>query len=431
MEYTVQDLSYCEIGVHATADLERIRTKRAEVVTEFKQAPVPGFRPGRATVEATRLRYKAQIETRLREVLAENSFYEAVNEKKLKPLGMPQFSSITFTGSNFECDFTLKVKPEFELKGYRDFQIPKPDSVISANDLSERIIQDVRERNGETIPFQDDEFIQRGDSVLLDYDGSVDGKSDPNLSAKKELLTIGRSPIPEFDDNLLGMRVGETREFDLVAPQNSSSEFMNKTIHFVVTLAMGSKTNPAALDDELARRMNFDSAEALRSHSLQIASGRVLDYETKHIVGQVSNRLIENHDFKIPAWLVSSEAQLKAKFLKKDWETMPDQDKEKLLVEADRSVRLSLILEKVRESEPDSQLTNEETNTLLRQQLVQLQERQERDQRQDKDQKPGTAEGVEKLIEELRKSGSLPMLVGRIHDEFCLGFLAKTSQILE
>jgi trigger factor len=419
MEFAVNEVEYCKVSVHAEADLEKIVSKRTEVLAEFKGVNVPGFRPGKASLDAIKIRYKKQIENRLREVLAEEAFIGVLNDRNMKALGMPEFSMLNLTDSKFTCEFTMRVKPTVVLNKYRDFEIPRPAEPISISQFSEKILQDLRERNGDSVPFTDDDFVQVGDSILLDYEGTIDGVARKDLTAKKEVVHVGKSPLPGFDDNLLGMKMGDVREFDYVTPPNVSEEFKGKTIHFKAEVCMGSRTTPAALDDELAKRLNMKDLDDLRTHVAQVATTRVDEHRNSLVSVQVSHRLVEGHDIPIPDWLLSSEAQIKSKMAKKEWDKLTDEEKESFLNEAKKSIKLSLVLEKIREVEPEAQLSDEEAFQLVRFHLAQMQARN------------GKSGDVEKAFQDLQKSGSLPVLLGRIRDERVLNWLVTTCKLVD
>lgn len=419
MELSVNEIEYCKIAVHAEAGSEKINEKRDEVLTEFKNVHLPGFRPGKASLEAIKIRMKRQVENRLREVLAEDAFFRALNDHGYKALGMPEFSALNLTDAKFACDFTMKVKPTITLNNYRDFEIPKPQEPLSAQEFAEKILQDLRERNGDTIPFTEDDFVKVGDSVLIDYEGSVDGLVRKELVAKKEILHVGKGVLPGFDDNFLGMKMGESREFDYVTPPNVMESFKGKTIHFKAEVCMGSKTTLAPLDDELAKRLNMKDLNDLRSHIMEVATVRTTEHLNSLVSVQVSHRLIEGHDVKIPDWLLASEAQIKAKLAKKEWDKLSDEEKESLLVEAGKSLKLSLVLEKIREVEKEAQLSDEECFALIKMHLAQMQAGR------------GQAPNVEKAFEELQKTNGLPVLMGRVRDERVLNWLVTTCKLIE
>src|SRR5271166_2362217 len=122
MEIEVKENEPCKLTINCTANAGEILNKRAEVLTSFKKAPVPGFRPGKATVDAIKLHYKDQIEESLKRALAEDAYHNTLFEKKLRPHGAPRFNSLLMVDGKFTCSFDLFTKPDFELLQYKDLE---------------------------------------------------------------------------------------------------------------------------------------------------------------------------------------------------------------------------------------------------------------------------------------------------------------------
>ncbi len=417
MSLTVSDLGDCKFSVHVEFSSEKIAEKKTEVLSEFRKLPVPGHRPGKASLDVIKFRYKTQIQARLREALAEAAYHEAVQENNFKTLGQPHFTDVRLDDT-FVCDFTLATRPTVTLGQYRDFELPKPATQVTVQEFSESLLQELRGRNGETVPYTADDFVQKGDSVIVDYTATIDGQPVQELTAKKEVLTIGQSPLQLFDDNLLGMKMGDVRTFDVAAPEGASAAYAGKTLSFTVTLAMGSKSTPAALDDELAKRLNMEDLAALQQHVAGIAETRVRAHEQTALEQQVSLRLVEGHDIAVPNWLSLKEAQISAQRQQLNWDELEDVRKEEMLSAAEKSIKISLILESVREVEPEAQLSNEEVNQYLYQDLQKLT-------------KSPDPQNVENVFQHLSNNGMLPVLVGKIRDEYTLAFLTKTCKITE
>src|SRR5580692_7837482 len=105
MEIEVKETEPCKLSVHYVTDAEAIFNKRAKIIEEFKKAPVPGFRPGKATIEAIRMHYRDQIEESLKRALAEDAYHNTLFEKKLKPHGAPRINNLLLANGKFTCDF--------------------------------------------------------------------------------------------------------------------------------------------------------------------------------------------------------------------------------------------------------------------------------------------------------------------------------------
>lgn len=415
MQIEVTELEPCKLKIAYQADPEQIVNKRTEIVNYFKKAPVPGFRPGKATPDAIRFHYRDQIEESLKRALAEDAYHDTIFEKKLKPHGQPQFSSLFLGDGKFSCEFQLHTKPDFELQNIKNLEIVKPHQEEDANEIAQKMLQELRMRFGNVVPYQDNDFVQLNDSVIVDYVGSIDGQTVNELTAEGEIVNVGRSDTPYFDENLLGMTVGQTREFDLVAPSNSLPAFANKTIHFKVTLNMGSRVEPMPLDDSLATKLGKKDFEELKGYVLGNAQAKVA-HSTKSLLNEaVSNKLVSMHDIDVPNWLTLAEAQYLAYQSKSNWNTMPDENKEKLMSLATKNVKMSLILDKIRDSEPEAQMSDQEAFDYIKSYISQTQ--------------PSLS--LEDTLKDMNKTGYLQILASKLKDEHTLDFIVKNARIID
>lgn len=415
MQIEIKELDECKLLVHYEAGPEEILNKRAEVLKSFKKAPAPGFRPGKASMDAIKIHYKSQIEDSLKRALAEDAFHNTLFEKKLRPHGAPRFNSLLMGDGKFTCEFEMFTKPEFELASYKDLEIPKPHLPTSAIEMSEKMMQDLRVRFGESIPYEPTDFVQMGDSVIIDYDGTIDGEKVETLCAQGEMLTIGAGQLFHFDDNLLGMKIDESREFDLLIPETGLPSVAGKNVHFTVKLTMGSKNIPAPLNDDLAIKIGKKDFAELKEFVNGMALANVANAQAKAINESIAHRLINDNEFPVPQWLAVSEAQYLVNNSKLNWETLPDQDKEKFIELGRKNVKLSLILDRVREVEPEAQISDQEVFNIVKQNLAKTQ----------------VKTPLDEVMKEMNRTGYLQILFARIKDEFALSFIVKNAKMIE
>jgi len=415
MEIELKELEPCKLSVHVKANFLEISDKRVEVEGAFKKAPVPGFRPGKASADAIRIHYRQQIEDSLKRALAEDAYHNAIFEKKLRPHGAPKFNSSLLDGGSFTCEFELFTKPDFEISPYQNMEIPKPVEAENATEVAEKMLQELRVRLGDVAPYADTDFVQQGDNVILDYEGSIDGAAVPGLMGTGEMITIGNNFIPDFDSNLLGMTTGETREFDIHAPTESLPSIAGKTVHFKVTLTTGAKTTPCPLNDELATRMGKKDFNELREHVQAAATGRVANNFKMALHDTVAKRLVADNTINVPNWMALSEARYLAHQSQLNWDVMVDTDKEKFLEMATKNVKLSLVLDKIRELEIESQLSDQEVFEIIKENLART-----------KVQKP-----LDEVIQEMNRTGYLQILFSRIRDEHTMNYVTKLIKVIE
>jgi trigger factor len=416
MEIETTELEPCKFAVKCSANVLEIMDARTQVLQQFKKAPVPGNREGKASLEAIKMHYRKQIDESVKRALAESSLHETLFEKKLKPYGAPTFKSLFMDAGKFTCEFELFTKPEFDLPDWKSLEIPKPHEPHSTIEIAEKLMQEIRVNYGDAVPYGDDDFVQDGDNVIVSYEAIVDGIKVESLCAENELITIGKGPIDNFDSNMLGMKMGDTREFDYQAPASGLPSLAGKMVHFKVIVSTGSKITPAPLNDELAVKIGKKDFKELQDVVGQMSFARVENYNRAKLNEAISNKLVEITTIKVPGFMALSEAQYLAQQSKLDWNTMIDSDRERFVQMAEKNVSLSLILDIIRENTPEAQLTDQEVFDFVKQNLMQ-------------NAKPGA--NLDEAIQQMNKSGYLQLLMNRIRDEYTLAHMIKTIKIVE
>jgi trigger factor len=415
MDITVNEIEACKLSINYVADAGQILNKRGEILNAFKKAPVPGFRPGKASIDAIKNHYHKQIEESLKRALAEDAYHNVLFEKKIKPHGAPKFNSLLLADGKFTCDFDLFTKPDFELAEFKDLNIPKPHAALSEIEMVERMMQELRVRFGDVSAYGENDFIQTGDNVILDYESTIDGVRVDNICAEGEMLTVGASKLKVIDDNILGMTIGDTREFDFSVPEAGLPSLSGKNVHFKVTLNTGSKTVPCPLNDELANKIGQKNIEELRSFVHSAAMGKLATQEKAALNEAVAVRLVSDNTVSVPNWMTLSEAQYLAHQSQLNWETMADEDKEKYMEMSEKNVKLSLILDRVRETEPLAQLTDQEVFDVIKRNLSNTK----------------LKTPLDDIIKEMNRTGYLQILFSRIRDEHALDFIVKSVKLID
>ncbi len=406
MKIETKELEYCKIKVTYEADPDIVKEKEREAISELRKLAIPGFRPGKAPDYAIKARAKKQIQNWVAKEMSAHAYDDVLFETKMKPIGYPQFSNVKIEDKAFSCEMTIMKKPEFELGEYKGMEIPKPHMDRDVEAHVEATLQDLRMKFGDLRPYTEDDFVEIGDQITMDFSGTINSEPFDGSTAEGMLYLVGNKMWPGFDDNLLGMKPEETREFDLEMPDGKSA-------HFKVLVHMGTKTIPCPMDDDLAKKVGLETFAEVRDKIRIIANDRVKNNENYLVRQQVANRLVEIHDFEVPAWLSLVEAQTLAAQEGLDWKLFSDENREAFVKKASRNVRLSLILDSIRDKEPESALTENEAVQALKAQIA--------------------ARGVdaEKFVVENQKTGRLFGIVAAMKDEFTLQWVVDQAKVTE
>jgi FKBP-type peptidyl-prolyl cis-trans isomerase (trigger factor) len=125
--------------------------------------------------------------------------------------------------------------------------------------------------------------------------------------------------------------------------------------------------------------------------------------------------MVDENKFEVPQWASLSEAQYLAQQSHINWETSEDKDKERFLTIAEKNCKIALILDRIRDEEPEAQLSDQEVFDMIKQNIA----------------KSKSDKSPDEIIQEANKSGYLQILFSRIKDEHTLDFIVKSVTILE
>ena len=155
----------------------------------------------------------------------------------------------------------------------------------------------------------DDAVVEDGDRLGLSFVGKIDGEEFPGGKSDHAHLTVGSGEfIPGFEEQLIGMKKGETREIQVTFPADyQSEELAGKEATFEVSVLHVDGPNQGEMDDEFAKRLGLEDVAALRKAVKDQMEGALQSMARQHMKRQVLDALDEGHKFDVPAQLVDAE----------------------------------------------------------------------------------------------------------------------------
>ena len=397
----VEEKEYCKLHVHYVAEPSNVTNTREKILkdifNESKKIAFPGFRKGKAPLYIVKVKMKDKIEALMKREMVAKAYDEVLFETKIRPIFYPEVKNVRLLDSQFECNMIFLKKPDFELKGYKGFKIPKPHVEKTSEQLTEELLQTLRGNFSENKPYQENEFIQTKDNVVITVESS-----NVDLSKENFQYNVGAGYYNEFDNNILGMTIGEVRDFK--TPED---------VNFKVTLHSGMKNILCPLDDELGKRAGFEDFTQLRNHLQTISNNQITNYEKQQIMNQLVARLLDLHKFEAPEWLTNMEAQQIATQSKQKYSSLTKEDQEVIMKQANERVRLSLILDSIRQTEPEAEFSEREIIDIFKSYV----------------EKAG--KDPDKVVAEAHKTGKLNGIVASLQHELTLEWLIDHSEIVE
>ena len=186
---------------------------------------IPGFRKGKAPRSMVERYYGEQVlyEDAINFACAD-AYDKAVDENDLHPVDKPELDIVQLeNGKNFIFTATVTVKPEVELGEYKGLSVQKDAVVVTEEDI-EGELKKIQERNSKLINIED-RPVENGDTVNIDFEGSVDGVPFKGGEAKGHTLVIGSgSFIPGFEEQLIGANINDEIDVNVTFPEDYHSE---------------------------------------------------------------------------------------------------------------------------------------------------------------------------------------------------------------
>ena len=409
----------CKRSVEIEIPLEEVDRAKERVTNSLKQrVRLPGFRPGKAPVNLIQSRFESEIRSEVLDLLVPQAFRERVQKEELKVVGTPDISDLHFEPGQpirFKADF--EIAPEFELGDYRGLPVKYEEPTVSDEEVSERL-EKMRENKAEYVNL-DPRPIEDGDHVLVHLK-SIAGLVEP-VNQDAQMQVGAEDTFAEFNEALRGISPEDVKEVDITYPENYSHERLaGKTVRFELTPKVIRRKELPALDDEFARNLgDYKNLDELRD-----AVKRSIFQEKQYAAQQQAkeeliDRLVERHEFAVPEAYVDRQVENQVKLqlrslagqgvdpstIKLDWQKVKESQREKAV----RSVRASLLLEKVAEREAIVATRDEVDRELQR---IARQER----------------EAVAVTRARLEKEGAVGRIAGHIQAEKTLQFLFEQAR---
>lgn len=233
------------------------------------QVNIPGFRKGKAPRNIIEMHYgKEAVKQEAFELVANQCYTEALEQEKLIPVSDPKVEDSVFE-ENKDMELTIKVtlKPEVKLGDYKELHVEK-EAVEVTDEAVEEQVQGLRSRHAKMVEAEEGAVIEKGDFAIIDFAGTVDGEPFSGGEGKGYPLEIGsNSFIPGFEDQLVGLKKGDSTDVDVTFPEEYFvKELAGKQAIFKVNVQdVKRKELPELTDEYVAANSDCKTVEELRA----------------------------------------------------------------------------------------------------------------------------------------------------------------------
>ncbi|BBC79065.1 trigger factor [Acetobacter orientalis] len=365
------------------ADLDAKQEARLkEVAAGLK---LPGFRPGKVPVSIARQRYADAVRAEVLEQAVSEALSSTLDERGLRPAGQPKVDLVSGQeqGKDLEFKVETEILPEITVPDLSDLFLTRLKAV-AGDEAIDKVVADIakRQRNFEVV--EEVRPSVKGDVLTIDFVGKRDGVAFDGGTAEDVNVELGGEGfIPGFAEQIEGMQPGEEKVITVTFPENyGAEELAGKEATFDIKVKALKKAVDAPIDDELAKKLGFETLEQLRDLVRKQVEGEYEQLTRLRIKRDLLDALAAKTNFEAPEGMVDAEfnqiwqrveADRKAGELDEE-----DQGKDEETLRADyrkiaeRRVKLGLLLAEIGRKNAIT-VTNDELGRAMRAEAMRYQ----------------------------------------------------------
>ncbi|UYO34651.1 trigger factor [Bacillus zhangzhouensis] len=276
-----------------------------------KQVSIPGFRKGKVPRGLFEQRFGVEsLYQDALDILLPVEYPKAIDEAGIEPVDRPEID-VEKIEKGESLIFTAKVtvKPEVKLGEYKGLNVEKDDTAVTDEDVQEEL-KGMQNRQAELV-IKEEGAIENGDTVVLDFEGFVDGEAFEGGKAENYSLEVGSgSFIPGFEEQLVGLEAGAEKDVEVTFPEEYHAEDLaGKPAVFKVKIHEIKAKELPALDDEFAKDVD-EEVETL-AELTEKTKKRLEEAKENEAEGKLREELVakasENAEVDIPQAMVDTE----------------------------------------------------------------------------------------------------------------------------
>jgi trigger factor len=297
-----------------STDIEKNITKAAKKLA--KTASVDGFRKGKVPVAVVKKMYAEQLAQDAENQAINDIIETAKKDLNINPadiIGDPTFKKYEKVEDGIEVELTISLRPTIEAEDYEKLAPKFDEPTVEDSEVQERL-QTLLDNNSPYKKIQEDRPLANDDQATFDFVGKVDGEAFDGGTAENFELVIGSGQfIPGFEEQMVGMNKGETKDLTVKFPEDyQSADLAGKESVFTVTLHEIKAKGKAELDEDMVKRLipgdESATADTVKEKiSEQIKSEKVSKLYNETLKPQLIEALVKEYQFDLPENIVEQE----------------------------------------------------------------------------------------------------------------------------
>jgi trigger factor len=313
MKTELVDVSETRKNLVVEIPTDRVDAEISRVTARYgKAAKLPGFRPGKVPARVVKQRFRGQILQDAAEHLVGHAVEDALSQRGVQPVDSPDIQNLVIEeGQPLTFTASFDVVPSFDPGDLSTIELRRQPVVVH-EEAVDQSLERLRERAARFEPV-DGTVVEAGHTAVVDLvrqgtdKDSQRGEEDRHQQVSIELGASANPP--GFDDQVLGMSVGETKSFTLTYPNDySNPDLAGSTVDYTVTVKELKRRVVPALDDEFAKDLGeFESLDALRARVRADLEAEATEASERQLRNDLLKKLAERVPFAVPPALIDRE----------------------------------------------------------------------------------------------------------------------------
>lgn len=313
MEYKVEKAEKSTVKISITLNKEEWDAAQVAAYNKTKgRYSLPGFRKGKVPMKMLESAYGKGIfyEEAINESFPKYYYDILEKEPSVEAVSAPDLDIGDFSDDGITYVATVAVKPEVKIGAYTGISFVKTEYNVKDEDVDAELTR-LQERNSRMVEVTD-RAAENGDTVVIDYSGSVDGVKFDGGTAEKQPLTLGsNSFIPGFEEQVAGMKIGEEKDITVTFPADyHAEELKGKEAVFAIKLHEIKKKELPEINDEFIKdAVGAESLEAYRKEVRERLEGENEKRAERELEDAMVKKIAESAEVEIPDALIENQAE--------------------------------------------------------------------------------------------------------------------------
>jgi len=319
MEIKSNKIDGANAEIIATISMDEVNANLEKIAKGLtKTASVQGFRKGKVPVSVIKKQYGEKLVQDAEADVLRSVFEKGLAEMEISNdslIGEPNISKFDKTEDKIDVTVKIAMRPTIELGDYASM-VKDFDKPVISDEAVEARITDLAKNQAPMIDVEGDRALEKDDSALFDFEGTVEGKLFEGGSSKDFSLVIGSGQfIPGFEDQMIGMKKDEEKIIKVTFPENYGGDLGSKDAEFKVNLNAIQTKGEVVIDDELAKKMlpgedDADLAKLTELVKTQIENEELGKLYNDDLKPALLESFVEGFEFALPEFVVEQEIDM-------------------------------------------------------------------------------------------------------------------------